>query len=76
MDAGLIGGLIGLGVMVCGVGTAVCYDKGGKVLAYFKRKYTAYRQSRQPLLPVRKTNPVLVRTSSNQWKMKELVAKK
>jgi len=76
MDAGLIGGLIGLGVMVCGVGTAVCYDKGGKVLASLKKRLATYQQTRQPLLPVTKPNPVLVRTSSKQWKMKELVATK
>lgn len=75
MDAGLIGGLIGVGAMACLIGSAVCYEKGGKALAFFKRKYTAYRQSRQPLLPVTKTNPVLVRTISNQWKVKDLVPK-
>lgn len=76
MDAGLIGGLIGVGVMVCIIGTATCYEKGAAYVAYWKKRVASYRQHRQPLLPVVQENPVLVRTSSKQWKMKELVASK
>jgi hypothetical protein len=59
MDAGLTGGLIGIGVMVCVVITSVCHEKIKK-------------QVHIPLLPVSIANPVLVRSGSKQWKMKEL----
>jgi hypothetical protein len=73
MDAGLIGGLIGLGIMVCGVSTAVLYDKGGRLMRGCQQRIDQWKQPRQPLLPVGKENPLVVKRT--QFQMKELLRK-
>lgn len=75
MDAGLTGGLIGIGVMGCGVLTILCYEKATPWCKSIKRKISSYRQQRQPLLKVTNTNPLLV-TRSKQFQMKQLLQKK
>ena len=70
MDAGLIGGLIGVGIMGCGILTALCYNQGETL----HRRWQRYRQVRTPLLPVVVVNPV--RRNPRQWKMKQLLASK
>jgi hypothetical protein len=72
LDAGAIGGLIGVGVMACVVLSACLYDKKEKFQQYWVKR----RVLHQPLLPVIVTNPVLVRSGSKQWKLKELVVLK
>jgi hypothetical protein len=74
MDAGLIGGLIGMGVMVCVVCTGVLYEKGSEFVTRLKKKYQSYKQQRQPLLVV--TSPILLRSGLQQWKMRELLVLK
>lgn len=73
MDAGLLGGLIGIGAMVCIVCTGVVYEKGGAYMAKLRERYHAYKCQQQPLLSVTKDNPILVRLPFKQFQMKELV---
>jgi hypothetical protein len=75
MDPGVSGALIGIGIMVCVGLTIVINDKGGKCLERYKQKYVMYKLQKQPLLPVTSQNPLLVRISSKQFKMKDLVTK-
>ncbi len=75
MDAGLTGAVIGIGVMVCIVLVGVINEKGGKCIEQYKQKYAMYKLQKQPLLPVTSQNPLLVRTTSKQFKMKDLVTK-
>jgi len=49
------------------------YEKGGEILNRIKQRIQCYKQQKQPLLPVTKTNPVLLRTPSKQFQMKELL---
>jgi hypothetical protein len=65
MDAGLIGALIGVGFMACVAG------------AYFLHEYASaikkrWKRSRQSLLPVVQQSPLLIRTVSKQFQMKDL----
>ncbi len=76
MDPGGLGALIGISVMVCIVCTAVAREKGGEFINKLKKKYQIYKQQKQPLLPVTQTNPVLLRTPSKQFQMKELLGSK
>ena len=70
MDAGLVGGLIGIGLMACGVLTLACCAKKEEVL----RRWRNYRESRVPLLPVVVVNPV--RRNLRHWRMKQLLRSK
>jgi hypothetical protein len=74
MDAGLVGALIGIGVMGCGILTVVCYEKGRQLKQAWLRKYQSWKQANQPLLPTVKQNPVLVKRA--QFQMKELLQTK
>ena len=76
MDAAATGALIGIGVMVCLGGMVVINDKGAACLKKIKARWSTYKQQRQPLLPVTSQNPLLVRTNSKRFQMKELVAPK
>lgn len=76
MDPGAIGALIGIGVMVCLACTTVLYEKGSSLMKKVKITFQNYKQQNQPLLPVTKDNPVLLRSSSKQWKLRELVVLK
>jgi hypothetical protein len=73
MDPATTGALIGIGILVCGVCTPILNDKGTKLVEAFKKRYQNWKQQRQPLLFVVKENPVLVRLSSKQFQMKELL---
>lgn len=73
MDPAGIGALIGIGVMICIVCSAVAHEKGSEYLNILKEKYQKYRHQRQPLLPVVKENPVLLRSNSKQFQMKEIL---
>jgi hypothetical protein len=72
LDSGLLGGLIGAGCMACIVFGGCCYERKERFVEWWRRK----RALHQPLLPVTSANPVLVRSGSKQWKMKELVGPK
>jgi hypothetical protein len=76
MDAGLVGGLIGVGAMFCIVCTSVMYEKGGELIRKARTTFEKYKQQKQPLLVVTKENPVLLRTQSKQFQMKELLVRK
>ena len=76
MDPGGLGALIGVSVMVFAVCVGIAREKGGDCIAKLKKKYTTYKQQKQPLLPVTQTNPVLLRTPSKQFQMKELLGSK
>ena len=76
MDPGGLGALIGISVMIFVVCVSIAREKGDECIAKLKKKYTSYKQQKQPLLPVTQTNPVLFRTPSKQFQMKELVVKK
>jgi hypothetical protein len=76
MDAGLLGALIGVGVMACLGLAAVLNEKGRKIVEKCQRVVKNYKQQKQPLLLVTSQNPVLVRVSSKQFKMKELLLPK
>lgn len=76
MDAGLTGALIGVGVMACLALTVVLNEKGRQIIEKCQRALTKYKQQNQPLLPVIKQNPILLRTHSKQFQMKELLVKK
>ncbi len=76
MDPGGLGALIGISVMVFIVCIGVAREKGDECIAKLKKKYQTYKQQKQPLLPVTQTNPVLLRTSSKQFQMKELLGSK
>jgi hypothetical protein len=73
MDAGILGGIIGVATMICIVCTGGMYEKGGEILNRIKQRIQCYKQQKQPLLPVTKTNPVLLQTPSKQFQMKELL---
>lgn len=77
MDAGLTGALIGIGVMSCLALTAVLNEKGSRFLERCKHTLKEYRQQkqRQPLLPLTRDNPILVRIPSKQFQMKDLLSK-
>ena len=74
IDAGLLGGLIGIGSMVFIVIGGCCYENRNRFMEWWKKR----RALHQPLLPIVKDNPVLVRSGSGskQWKINELVASK
>ena len=72
MDPALTGALIGIGVMACIVCITVTREKGSEYINILKEKIQKYRHQRQPLLPVTKENPVLLRTNSKQFQMKEI----
>ena len=76
MDPGGLGALIGISVMVFIVCVGVAREKGDECMAKLKKKYQIYKQQKQPLLPVTQTNPVLLRTPSKQFQMKELLVTK
>ena len=76
MDPGGLGALIGISVMVFIVCVGVAREKGDECMAKLKKKYQTYKQQKQPLLPVTQTNPVLLRTPSKQFQMKELLTSK
>ena len=76
MDPAGVGALIGIGVMACLFCTALFHEKGSVYLANLKEKVQKYRHQRQPLLSVTKENPVLVRTNSKQFQMRDLVQSK
>ncbi len=76
MDPGGLGALIGISVMVFIVCVGVAREKGDECIAKLKKKYQTYKQQKQPLLPVTQTNPVLLRTPSKQFQMKELLGSK
>ena len=70
MDAGVTGALIGVGIMSCLGLVTVLNDKGRRCLERWKQQ-----NQRQPLLPVTRNNPVLVRIQSKQFQMKDLLSK-
>ncbi len=72
IDAGLLGGLIGVGTMGCITLSMCCYEKKEAFVTWWRKK----RSLHQPLLPVTSSNPVLVRSGSKQWKMSELLGSK
>ncbi len=76
MDPGGLGALIGISVMVCAVCVVFAREKGDEFINKLKKKYQIYKQQKQPLLPVTQTNPVLLRTPSKQFQMKELLGSK
>jgi hypothetical protein len=75
MDAGALGGVIGIGVMVCGIISYSCYDKRNIVIKRWNRFFSRehYHQS---LLPVLVTNPRVVRSDSKKFQMREIVLRK
>ena len=81
MDPGAIGIVGGTAIIVFLVITVTCYEKRHSILRYcretYKRKQERHQQQ-QPLLPLTTTisNPMLVRSPSRQWKVKELVETK
>lgn len=70
MDAGLIGALIGVGVMVCISGSYILHEYASAIKKRWKRFFQ--QPQRQPLLPVAQQKPLLVRTVSKQFQMKDL----
>lgn len=76
MDPGGLGALIGISVMVAIVCIGVAREKGDECVMKLKKKYQRYKHHKQPLLLVKKDNPLLVRTHSKQFQMKELLVKK
>ncbi len=73
MDPGVIGGLIGMGVMVCLACTSLFYEKGAALIETLTIRYEKYNKQSQPFILVRKENPLLVRSSLNHWKLREVV---
>jgi DNA gyrase/topoisomerase IV subunit B len=73
MDPAVTGVLIGIGVMVCVGLSSVLHEKAERFLTSCKRRFT--RSKEQPLLPMKKDNPVLV-IRSKQFQMKQLLQKK
>jgi len=73
MDPGVVGGLIGLGIMVCGVGSFSIYDRWERIKKKWKKLFW---KDPQPLIPIKKENPILVRRVSKQWKVKEIIVSK
>jgi hypothetical protein len=69
MDAGLIGGLIGIGVIVCISGSYFLNEYSDRLKKRWKR---FFQRKHQPLLPVVHQTPLLVRTVSKQFQMKDL----
>lgn len=63
MDAGLLGGLIGVGVMVFFVCGMVLYEK---------RMLICHKVQETPL-PVPPSQPILVRSPSQQFQMKQIL---
>ena len=76
MDPAGVGALIGIGVMACVFFTFVIREKGADCMNKLRETYQKYKNQRQPLLPVSKENPLLVRTSSKQFQMKEILPSK
>ena len=75
MDPAGTGALIGISVMVCAGLIIVCNDKGTQLMEKCKKRYQTFKQQQQPLLPVVKENPVLVRSTSKQFQMKDIIPK-
>jgi hypothetical protein len=73
MDPGVVGGLIGLGIMVCGVGSFSIYDRWEPIKKKWKNLFC---KDAQPPIPIKKENPILVRRVSKQWKVKEIIVSK
>lgn len=74
MDAAATGALIGIGMMGCLILTVFCYEKARPWSNYMKKRYTALKQQKQPLLPVIVVkNPIAER---RQFQMKQLLQKK
>ncbi len=76
MDPAGLGALIGISVMACAVCVVFAREKGSEWVSKLKKRYQTYTQQKQPLLPVTKTNPILVRTQSKQFQMKQLLSSK
>lgn len=73
MDPAGTGALIGIGIMAFVFCTVLFREKTGACIVTLKKKYQNYKHQQQPLLPVTKTNPILVRLPSKQFQMKELL---
>lgn len=73
MDPSILGSVIGIGILACLGLTVVLQDKGATCWTKTTQRIQRWRQQRQPLLPVVTQNPVLVRSGSSQWKMKQLL---
>ena len=67
MDPAVLGVVIGLSVLGCFLLYIPIQDR-------FKELYDIYKAQRQPLLSVVKENPLLLRSSSKQFQMKELLS--
>lgn len=74
MDPGGIGALIGIGIMVCVICTSILYEKTENIKVRFKRFTASWNHEQKPLLPVSKTNPVLVKSLSKQFQMKDILS--
>lgn len=71
MDAGGIGAIIGIGIMVCLVGTACICDNRAKIKKRLNRFWEPQKAQTQPLLPlVVVKNPILAK---KQFRMNRLV---
>ena len=75
MDPGALGGIIGIGVMACGMVSYSCYDKRKLFLKKWNQ-FRFHKQDNQSLLPVLVVNPRLVRLDSKHFQMKQLLGKK
>lgn len=73
MDSAILGALIGIGVMGCLALTTVFYEKGAEWKERLLRKWRERRHLHAPLLPVVKENPVLIRSTSKQFQLRELL---
>ncbi len=71
MDAAATGALIGIGIMLCGLATMVCNAKIQPYIDGWIQRYKQKRQQTKPLLPVVKSNPMIV-GKRNHSKVKNL----
>ena len=69
MDAGAIGGVIGIGIMACFIVSYICYDKRNSIQKRWRRLVVRDLQH-QSLLPV------VIYSKSKQFKMREILVRK
>ena len=76
MDPAGVGALLGFGIIGCLILSSVCYEKGRQWKEAFLKRWNSSRKLQTPLLPVTSSNPLLVRSNSKQWKVKETLPSK
>ncbi len=76
MDSAGLGALLGFSLIVCMVCSVTCFEKGRKWKESFEKRWKNHRALQTPLLVITVANPLLVRSGSKHFKLKEVLPSK